>query len=49
VTTILIQKNFPTKHTEVTGHMKITVSLKDTEINAKTNEKTTVKHCIHIR
>jgi hypothetical protein len=35
-------KNFPTEHSEVTGHMKITVSLKDTEINLKTNEKTTV-------
>jgi hypothetical protein len=35
-------KNFPTVHTEVTGHMKRTVSLKDTEINLNTKEKTTV-------
>lgn len=41
-------KNFPTVHTEVTGHIKITFSLKDTEINLKTKEKATVKHCIHI-
>jgi len=36
------KKNFPTVHTEVTGHMKITVSLQDAEINMKTKEKTTV-------
>ena len=34
-------KNFLTVHTDITGHMKITVSLKDTEINLKTKEKNT--------